>query len=259
MRSLRQRCSNPRNPLFPRYGARGFTVCSEWESYWTFYDWAIDSGYRPGLNIEVVGRSRRFSPKTCRWISAQQRMHRDGYPGGRSQKCVVRAFGEEKPVAEWARDQRCTVSADVVRARLRKGVPPERAITLPKRSVLPKDGRRARAPKGPRKFLDWRKIVGLHTRSGLAPREIAERMGSSESAIRRGLKARREWGKPVKLGPHAPIFGRSGTSFVAAARTSPIAPTATTAHAAHASARRGGTSGRSTDGRSSTGTSPVSA
>lgn len=201
-RSLRQRCMNPRDPLYPRYGALGVTVSVEWEDFWAFYDWAVASGYRPGLNLEIVGRSHRFAPRTCRWISAQQRMRRDGYPNGRSSARNVTAFGETKSAAEWASDQRCRVSADALRGRLRAGVPPEQAISLPPRSALPKDGRRVRAPSGPRKLLDWQKIVKLHRDSGLAPARIAERVGANESTIRHGLKARGEWQPREERGPH---------------------------------------------------------
>ena len=77
--SIRYRCYQPKDSLYARYGAKGYVVAAEWESFWRFYDSAIASGYRPGLNIEVVGRSRRFSPSTCRWITRQDRMKRDGY------------------------------------------------------------------------------------------------------------------------------------------------------------------------------------
>lgn len=44
---------------------------------------------------------------------------------------TVTAFGETKTPDAWARDPRCSVSGDTVRARLKKGMPAELAITNP--------------------------------------------------------------------------------------------------------------------------------
>ena len=50
-------------------------------------------------------------------------------PHGRH--AVIRAFGEEKIVAQWAKDPRCGVSADTLHQRLQDGWNPERAISTP--------------------------------------------------------------------------------------------------------------------------------
>ncbi len=41
------------------------------------------------------------------------------------------AFGETKTLGEWSRDPRCIVPLRVLKTRLNRGVPPERAITGP--------------------------------------------------------------------------------------------------------------------------------
>ena len=126
-------------------------------------------------------------------------MRRDGFPGGRNAHWSITAFGETKTVAKWVQDTRCSDSPDALRARVRAGVPPEKAITLPPNADLPKDGRRIRKRSGPRRLLDWERIVALHTRDGLAPAEIAAAVGANESTIRHGLKARGQWQKPAPL------------------------------------------------------------
>jgi hypothetical protein len=193
--SVRSRCFQPTDSLYARYGAKGFAVSAEWQEFWRFYDWAIASGYRPGLNIEVVGRSRRFSPSTCRWITPQERMKRDGYPGGTNAKWMITAFGETKSTAEWERDPRCAVPASVLRTRIQKGVLPEAAIKNPsdRGNLLPKDPRRAQPFGGPRRTLDWGAIVRMHTEEDLAPAEIGPRVGAKPGTIRKGLKERGAW------------------------------------------------------------------
>lgn len=200
-RSLRSRCSKATHPVYARYGARGVTVAGEWDDFWSFYDWSITAGYRPGLNLDLARRARRFAPANCRWITRRERMARDGNPGGRESRWRITAFGESKSPSAWAKDRRCSVSPDVLRARIRRGVPPEEAVSLPSRSSLPRDGRRVRTPQSPRKLLDWARIIRLHQVEGLRPAEIAERVGAHESGIRRGLKERGAWCKPAGLDP----------------------------------------------------------
>lgn len=201
-RSLHQRCGSRRHPLFPRYGARGIAVCPEWTDFWAFYDWAIESGYRKGLNLHLAAGARCFSPATCRWITAQERMDRDGRPGGRRSEWRVTAFGETRSPSEWVSDPRCSVSADVLRGRLRRGVPPEDAIRLPPNASLPKDGRRVRASTGKRKLLNWREIVRLHVEEDLSHEEIAHRVDAAADTVYRGLKKRGVWRRTQEGLPH---------------------------------------------------------
>lgn len=46
----------------------------------------------------------------------------------RSDNLRIVAFGEEKTVAEWSRDPRCSTSYNVLRSRIYRGIPPEIAI-----------------------------------------------------------------------------------------------------------------------------------
>jgi hypothetical protein len=49
----------------------------------------------------------------------------------RSNNVYVEAFGEEKTIAEWSRDERCCVSYDVLRRRIYDGIPAWAAILAP--------------------------------------------------------------------------------------------------------------------------------
>ncbi len=47
-------------------------------------------------------------------------------------KSVLTAFGETKTYSQWANDDRCSVaSPNVIRARIKRGIPPDRAIADP--------------------------------------------------------------------------------------------------------------------------------
>ncbi len=195
-KSLHKRCSSPNQRLDPRHGGRGRTVSKEWRTFWPFYDWALASGYKPYLSLALAGRSRTFSPRACRWITRSQRM--EGGSRGLQPKHFIKALGETKSLTQWARDPRCGVTACTLWTRLRLGVPPELAVTLPPRQAarLPKDSRRAlRVARHVR--LDWDEVMRLYEKKGMGVREIARRFEADEENIRRGLRARRASTRPT--------------------------------------------------------------
>ena len=69
---MRQRCENPKNKDFEYYGGRGISVCAAWKDYQTFRDWALKSGYAPGLTIDRINPDRDYCPENCRWITIEE-------------------------------------------------------------------------------------------------------------------------------------------------------------------------------------------
>jgi hypothetical protein len=123
---MKERCNSPTCTAYEWYGARGISVCAEWNrSFVVFRDWATASGYHDDLTIERVDNNGNYEPSNCTWITKRQQAV------NRRSTRMLAAFGETKAVSQWAEDPRCVVSYAVLVWRTRKGMGNEEAITTP--------------------------------------------------------------------------------------------------------------------------------
>jgi hypothetical protein len=51
-----------------RYADRGITVCSDWQRFEGFRDWALTNGYADDLTIERLNIDVGYEPSNCTWI-----------------------------------------------------------------------------------------------------------------------------------------------------------------------------------------------
>jgi len=57
------------NAEMVRYRDRGIILCEEWDkSFLSFYAWAINSGYRKGLQIDRIDNDGNYEPLNCRFV-----------------------------------------------------------------------------------------------------------------------------------------------------------------------------------------------
>lgn len=67
--NIKDRCNNPNNTHYKNYGKRGIKMCKNWsDDFKSFYDWAINNGYKEGLSIERLDVNKSYSPNNCSWI-----------------------------------------------------------------------------------------------------------------------------------------------------------------------------------------------
>lgn len=78
---MKQRCFNPNDKDYEKYGGRGITICDEWkEDFCKFRDWALDNGYSHELSIDRIENDGNYEPNNCRWATqSQQNSNRRKY------------------------------------------------------------------------------------------------------------------------------------------------------------------------------------
>lgn len=70
--NMKQRCLNPKNPKYYRYGGRGITIEPKWLFIEGFFEWALSSGWKKGLTLDRIDNDGNYEPKNCRWVSASE-------------------------------------------------------------------------------------------------------------------------------------------------------------------------------------------
>lgn len=126
--AMRSRCTHKSlGDVYDNYGGRGIKVCDEWQDFAVFREWAESHGYDDTLTIERGNVDGDYEPGNCSWIPKALQT--------RNTRITIRhtAFGETKTLYEWEADNRCKVSANTLKQRIRLSVymSPEEMVTKP--------------------------------------------------------------------------------------------------------------------------------
>lgn len=155
-RAMKTRCYNANAKSYKWYGARGITICEEWQDYSEFKNWAHSNGYESDLTIDRIDGDKGYSPENCRWVSMKVQSN------NRRSNHRVTYGNEVKSLAEWC--EKKGMSYKRVEARIKKlGWTVERALET-------KDAARARLTtyKGRTQNLSaWQRELGFNYRKVL--------------------------------------------------------------------------------------------
>jgi len=95
-RAMKSRCNNANCKNYKWYGGKGIKVCDEWNSFYPFYLWAVNNGYKENLTIDRIDSNKDYCPENCRWATEieQKRNQSNNRP--------ITFSGQTKLAVEWA-------------------------------------------------------------------------------------------------------------------------------------------------------------
>lgn len=126
-RHMLDRCMNPLNDHYDRYGGRGISVCDRWRE--SFENFIADMGLAPSAKheIERIDNDGNYEPTNCRWATEKEQAR------NKSTTRWVTLNGKTQSLIAWVEEM--GLKYGTVRARIRNGWSDEQALTTPVRAA----------------------------------------------------------------------------------------------------------------------------
>ena len=120
-RAMKRRCYNKNVADFSRYGGRGISVCEEWKNdFLTFYRWAMENGYKKGLQIDRINSDGNYEPSNCRWISPKENSN------NRKSNHLLTLNGKTQNLKKWSEE--LGIPYATIKTRLKHRLPVEKVL-----------------------------------------------------------------------------------------------------------------------------------
>lgn len=124
-----QRCHNPRDLDYSRYGAKGVYVCDRWRfggdgvSGYVLFMQDIGQYARRHLTLDRIDNSKGYEPNNVRWATAKEQAN------NRSSTRMLTIDGDTRPLSEWS--AMYNIGSKTILYRLKQGMSHAEAITTP--------------------------------------------------------------------------------------------------------------------------------
>lgn len=114
--NMKQRCYNPKNDNYHKYGEKGITICETWKNdYILFRDWALNNGYKDNLTIDRIDGLKGYFPENCRWVTTKVQNH------NLRTNVNITYCGQTKCISDWSKET--GIPQQTISERLEKGYP----------------------------------------------------------------------------------------------------------------------------------------
>lgn len=54
------------------YRKNNIKICEDWKEFLVFYEWAINAGYKKGLQIDRIDSKGNYEPNNCRFVTSKE-------------------------------------------------------------------------------------------------------------------------------------------------------------------------------------------
>jgi len=104
---IQDRCYNPNNKKYYRYGLRGIIVCERWLGENGYENFLSDMGRKPTSkhSLDRIDNNGNYEPSNCRWATSEQQSR------NRSNNVWIEYLGERKVLQQWADELKVTGTA----------------------------------------------------------------------------------------------------------------------------------------------------
>jgi hypothetical protein len=121
-RLMKRRCLNKCYYDCKDYGGRGIRICSDWNNFEIFREWALQNGYKVGLEIDRIDVNGNYCPENCRWVNDREQAN------NRRNNLFFEMDGIIYTLTEWARVYE--INEGTVARRLKLGWKIEDALKI---------------------------------------------------------------------------------------------------------------------------------
>lgn len=129
-RSMLQRCENPKNRAYHRYGGRGIKVCERWHEFTNFYN---EMGTpKEGMSLDRRDNDGDYTPENTRWATKKEQAQNTAI------NRMITFNGETKCLAEWASEY--DLNPQTLASRLDMGIDIKSALTMKKYAKRKRQG-----------------------------------------------------------------------------------------------------------------------
>ena len=114
---MKRRCLKSDDYAHKNYGGRGISVCSEWQKFEPFCEWAMANGYADNLTLDREDVNGNYEPSNCRWVTMKEQQN------NKRNNVKLTYDGETHTLSEWS--EITGIPNSTIQQRHAKGLSPE--------------------------------------------------------------------------------------------------------------------------------------